>query len=183
MCESGCGSVCWLWCVCQSRTLKQSKIPVGKETQVQSAGGMATETSWCWQTCLCLCLSLSSPSGFLSHSLFFRFLNSSLCFYFTVSFHMITCLHLQSPLPQLYHFLPQGERCSFSVQMWFYFLCGLRSDLWAVLPAELARDVLGQVLTDTLQLLVRRYARVRASYKRHLQIRYFIMHITDNIYI
>lgn len=102
---------------------------------------------------------------------------------FTVSFHMITCLHLQSPLPQIYHFLPQGERCSFSVQMWFYFLCGLRSDLWAVLPAELARDVLGQVLTDTLQLLVRRYARARASYKRHLQIRYFIMHITDNIYI
>uniref|UniRef100_A0A3P8NX92 KIAA0825 n=1 Tax=Astatotilapia calliptera TaxID=8154 RepID=A0A3P8NX92_ASTCA len=65
----------------------------------------------------------------------------------------------------------EGERCSFSVQMWFYFLCGLRSDLWAVLPAELARDVLGQVLTDTLQLLVRRYARARASYKRHLQIR------------
>uniref|UniRef100_A0A668TTM9 KIAA0825 n=1 Tax=Oreochromis aureus TaxID=47969 RepID=A0A668TTM9_OREAU len=65
----------------------------------------------------------------------------------------------------------EGERCSFSVQMWFYFLCGLRSDLWAVLPAELARDVLGQVLTDTLQLLVRRYARARASYRRHLQIR------------
>ncbi|XP_030593401.1 uncharacterized protein KIAA0825 homolog [Archocentrus centrarchus] len=65
----------------------------------------------------------------------------------------------------------EGERCSFSVQMWFYFLCGLRSDLWAVLPAELARDVLGQVLADTLRLLVQRYARARASYKRHLQIR------------
>ncbi|XP_071783596.2 uncharacterized protein KIAA0825 homolog [Centroberyx gerrardi] len=65
----------------------------------------------------------------------------------------------------------EGERCSFSVQMWFYFLCGLRSDLWAVLPAELAREVLGQVLSETLQLLVRRYARARPSYKRHLQIR------------
>ncbi|XP_017283396.3 uncharacterized protein KIAA0825 homolog isoform X2 [Kryptolebias marmoratus] len=65
----------------------------------------------------------------------------------------------------------EGERCSFSLQMWFYFLCGLRSDLWAVLPAELAKDVLGQVLTETLQLLVQRYARVCASYKRHLQIR------------
>ncbi|KAM4577001.1 uncharacterized protein KIAA0825 homolog isoform 1-T1 [Odontesthes bonariensis] len=65
----------------------------------------------------------------------------------------------------------EGERCSFSLQMWFYFLCGLRSDLWAVLPAELAKDVLGQVLSETLQLLVQRYARVRASYKRHLQIR------------
>ncbi|RVE68322.1 hypothetical protein OJAV_G00090880 [Oryzias javanicus] len=65
----------------------------------------------------------------------------------------------------------EGERCSFSLQMWFYFLCGLRSDLWMVLPADLAKDVLGQVLMETLQLLVKRYARVRASYKRHLQIR------------
>ncbi|XP_007562817.1 uncharacterized protein KIAA0825 homolog isoform X1 [Poecilia formosa] len=65
----------------------------------------------------------------------------------------------------------EGERCSFALQMWFYFLCGLRSDLWSVLPSELAKDVLGYVLAETLQLLVRRYSRVRASYKRHLQIR------------
>ncbi|XP_037633574.1 uncharacterized protein KIAA0825 homolog isoform X2 [Sebastes umbrosus] len=65
----------------------------------------------------------------------------------------------------------EGERCSFSVQMWFYFLCGLRSDLWAVLPAEMAKVVLGQVLSETLQLLVQRYARARPSYKRYLQIR------------
>ncbi|KAM3867569.1 uncharacterized protein KIAA0825 homolog [Diretmus argenteus] len=65
----------------------------------------------------------------------------------------------------------EGDRCSFSVQMWFYFLCGLRSDVWAVLPAELAKEVLGQVLFETLQLLVRRYARAKPSYKRHLQIR------------
>ncbi|CAL8329958.1 unnamed protein product [Arctogadus glacialis] len=65
----------------------------------------------------------------------------------------------------------EGERCSFSLQMWFYFLCGLRSDLWAVLPASLGRGVLGQVLGETLQLLVQRYARVRPSYKRHPQIR------------
>ncbi|XP_056150158.1 uncharacterized protein KIAA0825 homolog [Lampris incognitus] len=65
----------------------------------------------------------------------------------------------------------EGERCSFSVQMWFYFLCGLRSDLWTVLPAELAKEVLAQVLCETLQLLVRRYASVQPSYKRHQQIR------------
>uniref|UniRef100_A0AAQ4QR00 KIAA0825 n=1 Tax=Gasterosteus aculeatus aculeatus TaxID=481459 RepID=A0AAQ4QR00_GASAC len=65
----------------------------------------------------------------------------------------------------------EGERCSFSVQMWFYFLRGLRSDLWLVLPAEMAKDVLGQVLSETLQLLVQRYARARPSYKRHMQIR------------
>ncbi|XP_068594737.1 uncharacterized protein KIAA0825 homolog [Brachionichthys hirsutus] len=65
----------------------------------------------------------------------------------------------------------EGERSSFSVQMWFYFLCGLRSDLWAVLPAGIAKEVLGQVLSETLQLLVQRYAEARPSYQRHLQIR------------
>nr|XP_019949157.1 PREDICTED: uncharacterized protein KIAA0825 homolog [Paralichthys olivaceus] len=65
----------------------------------------------------------------------------------------------------------EGERCSFSVQMWFYFLCGLRSDLWAVLLPELAKDVLGQVLSDTLLTLVQRYTKAQPSYKRHLQIR------------
>ncbi|XP_061623214.1 uncharacterized protein KIAA0825 homolog isoform X3 [Phyllopteryx taeniolatus] len=68
----------------------------------------------------------------------------------------------------------EGERCSFSVQMWFYFLCGLRSDLWAVLPPQLAKELLGQVLSETLQVLVQRYARAQPSYKRHLQIRYDI---------
>ncbi|XP_076010214.1 uncharacterized protein KIAA0825 homolog isoform X2 [Genypterus blacodes] len=65
----------------------------------------------------------------------------------------------------------EGERCSFAVQMWFYFLCGLRSDLWAVLPADLAKEVLGEVLAETLRQLVQRYARARPSYRRHLQIR------------
>lgn len=171
-CECVCASVCLLWCVLQFRTLKQSKIPVGEETQVQSAGGVTTETSWCWQTCPRLCLSLSSPSCFLSHSLPL-FLSLLLCFFFfTVNVHNTIYLHL---LPSPSHpplSSPQGERCSFSVQMWFYFLCGLRSDLWAVLPPEMAKDVLGQVLAETLQLLVRRYARARPSYKRHLQIRY-----------
>ncbi|KAM8866056.1 uncharacterized protein KIAA0825 homolog [Synchiropus picturatus] len=65
----------------------------------------------------------------------------------------------------------EGERCSFSVQMWFYFLCGLRSDLWAILPAALAKELLGQVMSETLMLLVQRYARAQPSFKRHLQIR------------
>ncbi|XP_077456316.1 uncharacterized protein KIAA0825 homolog isoform X1 [Stigmatopora argus] len=68
----------------------------------------------------------------------------------------------------------EGERSSFSVQMWFYFLCGLRSDLWDVLPPQLAKELLGQVLSETLQVLVQRYARAQPSYKRHMQIRYDI---------
>ncbi len=86
-CERVCA--CLLWCVLQFRTLKQSKIPVGEETQVQSAGGVTTETSWCWQTCLCLCLSLSSPSCPLSLAL-------SIFISFSVWFSLFL-LHCQYP--------------------------------------------------------------------------------------
>ncbi|XP_073696093.1 uncharacterized protein KIAA0825 homolog [Garra rufa] len=65
----------------------------------------------------------------------------------------------------------EGERCSFSIQMWHYFLTGLRSDLWgAVAPAQ-ARQTLAQVLCETLEVLVQRYSRARPSYKRVSQIR------------
>lgn len=174
-----CISVCLLWCVLQFGTLKQSKIPVGEETQVQSAGGVTTETSWCWQTCLCLSLFFSFMFS-LSLSLLFLFLYFYLplllflsvfaSLSISISQHIFICNPPTPPFP-VHHFLPQGERCSFSLQMWFYFLCGLRSDLWAILPADLAKEMLGQVLSETLQLLVQRYAVARPSYKRHLQIR------------
>ena len=91
-----CVCVCPLWCVLQFRTLKQSKIPVGEETQVQGAGGVTTETSWCWQNCLCLCLPLSFPSCFLPRSLFIS--SSQLFFPFNVNVHITIYLHL---LPSL----------------------------------------------------------------------------------
>lgn len=121
-------------------------------------------------------LTLSfSPSIFISLSLlFFSSLSMS------ISQYIFIC-YPTSSLPPIHHFLPQGERCSFSVQMWFYFLCGLRSDLWAVLPAGMAKGVLGQVLSETLQLLVQRYARARPSYKRHLQIRYLSFTILTSV--
>ncbi|KAG9354333.1 hypothetical protein JZ751_001038 [Albula glossodonta] len=65
----------------------------------------------------------------------------------------------------------EGERCSFSIQMWHYFLSGLRSDLWAVLPSGLAQEVLAQVLSQTLELLVQRYSQACPSYNRTQQMR------------
>lgn len=106
------------------------------------------------------------------HSIFFICFSLFLCFaLLTVSVSQYIFIHNRSLSPVL-HFTLQGERCSFSVQMWFYFLCGLRSDLWAILPADLAKEVLGQVLSETLQLLLQRYTSVRPSYRRHLQVRY-----------
>ncbi|KAL0979780.1 hypothetical protein UPYG_G00189550 [Umbra pygmaea] len=68
----------------------------------------------------------------------------------------------------------EGERCSFSVQMWHYFLSGLRADLWLAVPGFEGRAVLAQVLSESLQVLVQRYFRAKPSYRRHLQIRYDI---------
>ncbi|KAJ8006140.1 hypothetical protein DPEC_G00125150 [Dallia pectoralis] len=68
----------------------------------------------------------------------------------------------------------EGERCSFSVQMWHYFLSGLRADLWLAVPGCVGRCVLAQVVCESLQVLVQRYSRARPSYRRHLQIRFDI---------
>uniref|UniRef100_A0A671KD88 KIAA0825 n=1 Tax=Sinocyclocheilus anshuiensis TaxID=1608454 RepID=A0A671KD88_9TELE len=65
----------------------------------------------------------------------------------------------------------EGERCSFSIQMWHYFLTGLRSDLWGTVAPLQARQTLAQVLCETLEVLVQRYSRARPSYKRLSQIR------------
>ncbi|RXN21213.1 putative protein KIAA0825-like [Labeo rohita] len=50
----------------------------------------------------------------------------------------------------------EGERCSFSIQMWNYFLTGLRSDLWGAVAPTQARQTLAQVLCETLEVLVQR---------------------------
>ncbi|XP_072520951.1 uncharacterized protein KIAA0825 homolog isoform X2 [Salminus brasiliensis] len=65
----------------------------------------------------------------------------------------------------------EGERCSFSIQMWHYFLSGLRSDLWGSVSPALAQQTLAQVLAQMLELLLQRYSRAQASYKRLPQIR------------
>ncbi|XP_065792783.1 uncharacterized protein KIAA0825 homolog isoform X1 [Muntiacus reevesi] len=65
----------------------------------------------------------------------------------------------------------EGERCSFSLQMWHYFFWALHHDLWTILPPKLAQEILAEVLEKSLGLLASRYARAHPSYKRTLQIR------------
>lgn len=146
----------------QVRPLKLTKNPTGEmRPRCRVAGGSTIETSRRGQTAMSLshvlCRTFSLVLAFFP------------LFALTVSVSLQN-LHLQL-LPQVSHPPLQGERCSFSVQMWFYFLCGLRSDLWAVLPADLAKEMLGQVLSETLQQLVQRYSSVRPSYRRQLQVR------------
>ncbi|KAM5257628.1 uncharacterized protein KIAA0825 homolog isoform 3-T5 [Hipposideros larvatus] len=65
----------------------------------------------------------------------------------------------------------EGERCSFSLQMWHYFFWALHHDLWTILPPKLAQEILTEVLEKSLGLLACRYARAHPSYKRTPQIR------------
>ncbi|XP_031461144.1 uncharacterized protein KIAA0825 homolog [Phasianus colchicus] len=65
----------------------------------------------------------------------------------------------------------EGERCSFSVQMWHYFCCALHHDLWTILPPKLAQEILTDVLEQSLDVLSSRYSQACPSYKRTPQIR------------
>nr|XP_056705219.1 uncharacterized protein KIAA0825 homolog [Euleptes europaea] len=65
----------------------------------------------------------------------------------------------------------EGERCSFSVQMWHYFCCALHHDLWTVLSPVLAQEILTEVLEESLAILACRYFQAQPSYKRTSQIR------------
>ncbi|XP_025928419.1 uncharacterized protein KIAA0825 homolog [Apteryx rowi] len=78
----------------------------------------------------------------------------------------------------------EGERCSFSVQMWHYFCCALQHDLWTILPPKLAQEILTEVLEKSLAVLSSRYSQACPSYKRTPQIRFDIAAIlmsTENM--
>ncbi|XP_051499460.1 uncharacterized protein KIAA0825 homolog isoform X2 [Apus apus] len=65
----------------------------------------------------------------------------------------------------------EGERCSFSVQMWHYFCCALHHDLWTILPPKTAQEILTDVLEQSLDMLSSRYCQACPTYKRTPQIR------------
>ncbi|XP_065512002.1 uncharacterized protein KIAA0825 homolog isoform X3 [Caloenas nicobarica] len=65
----------------------------------------------------------------------------------------------------------EGERCSFSIQMWHYFCCALHHDLWTILPPKKAQEILTDVLEQSLAMLSSRYCQACPSYKRTPQIR------------
>ncbi|KAM4051943.1 uncharacterized protein KIAA0825 homolog isoform 2-T5 [Anomaloglossus baeobatrachus] len=71
----------------------------------------------------------------------------------------------------------EGERCSFSIQMWHYFCSGLRHDLWTIVPPFHGHKIFSEVLEQTLALLTFRYSQVHPNYKRASQIRIDILAI------
>ncbi|KAG9488001.1 hypothetical protein GDO78_007680 [Eleutherodactylus coqui] len=71
----------------------------------------------------------------------------------------------------------EGERCSFSIQMWYYFCNGLLHDLWTIAPPFHAHKIFSEIVEQTLALLTFRYNQVRPNYKRASQIRVDVLAI------
>ncbi len=63
----------------------------------------------------------------------------------------------------------QGERCSFSVQMWLLHMRALQYDLWTYLPVEsycVREEILVGVLKMCLSHLASRYSQISPSPQR-----------------
>ena len=65
----------------------------------------------------------------------------------------------------------EGERISHCVQMWWFYIQGLRSDLWCSVPPKLAQKAFAIVVSRTLDILTVRYLHVTPSPKRVDQFR------------
>lgn len=88
-----------------------------------------------------------------------------------ISYHYATIATVILQDVQSHHWINhkeffEGERCSFSVQMWNYYMQGLRHDLWKMCPPLKAQAIFTLVLQYSLSCLVRRYSKAIPSYKR-----------------
>lgn len=57
----------------------------------------------------------------------------------------------------------EGARCSLTVQIWSFYMQGLRNDLWRYTSPRISESILASIFTDTLSLMVTRYAQIEAS--------------------
>ena len=65
----------------------------------------------------------------------------------------------------------EDEKVSHSVQMWWYYLQGLKIDIWNSLPAKAGQSVFAAIFDKTLSILVSRYINISPSEQRLRQFR------------
>ena len=65
----------------------------------------------------------------------------------------------------------EDERISHCVQMWWYYLQGLKTDIWNSLPAKSGQTVFAAIFDKTLSILVSRYINISPSEQRLRQFR------------
>ncbi|XP_068208049.1 uncharacterized protein KIAA0825 homolog [Palaemon carinicauda] len=62
--------------------------------------------------------------------------------------------------PKPYH---ENERHSLAIQMWAFYMQGVRNDLWRFTSPRISESILASIFTDTLSLMVTRYAQIEQS--------------------
>ncbi|XP_064077813.1 uncharacterized protein KIAA0825 homolog isoform X2 [Macrobrachium nipponense] len=62
--------------------------------------------------------------------------------------------------PKPYH---ENERPSLAIQMWAFYMQGVRNDLWRYTSPRISESILASIFTDTLSLMVTRYAQIEHS--------------------
>ncbi|XP_071529322.1 uncharacterized protein KIAA0825 homolog isoform X1 [Panulirus ornatus] len=68
--------------------------------------------------------------------------------------------------PKSYH---ENGRSSLTLQMWAFYMQGVRNDLWRYTSPRISESILASIFTDTLSLLVTRYAQIEPSDMRMMQ--------------
>ncbi|XP_069999945.1 uncharacterized protein KIAA0825 homolog [Penaeus vannamei] len=57
----------------------------------------------------------------------------------------------------------ENEKFSESIQMWAFYMQGVRNDLWQYTSPRMSESILASIFTDTLSILVTRYAQIEPS--------------------
>lgn len=63
----------------------------------------------------------------------------------------------------------ENERSSLTIQMWAFYMQGVRNDLWRYTSPRISESILASIFTDTLSLMVTRYAQIEPTDVRMLQ--------------
>ncbi|CAB3379611.1 Hypothetical predicted protein [Cloeon dipterum] len=64
------------------------------------------------------------------------------------------------------HAFFEGQRGSFTIQMWWFYMQGAREDLWNTVPPKTAQRVLAGMLNESLTILTARYSQAKPSLAR-----------------
>lgn len=60
----------------------------------------------------------------------------------------------------------ESERGSYTIQMWWLYLQGIRDDLWNSVPPKMSQDVLSGIINESLSVLTVRYTQAEPSQAR-----------------
>ncbi|XP_036336658.1 uncharacterized protein LOC118746827 [Rhagoletis pomonella] len=71
------------------------------------------------------------------------------------------CLHWENSQPFF-----ESERGSYTVQMWWHYIQGIKDDLWNSVPPKMAQRIFAGILNETLGVLTSRYSLILTSVER-----------------